>query len=531
LGGGSVVYFIILKKIFMKFPSYIRYHWFILTSVFLGLVSCDKTVEEPVRMAYLPAQLDERAGQWTPYVFDLAELKVPAPEAATSAAYQREISELKSLTASLSGTQQQAVDYWGAGAIHRWNEIARDLAAQYNLAPVANPNGQYPVPDPANPTAEPRYPFANPPYTARMLAYLSVAQYDALVATWKAKFAYGRKAPAQNDPSVKALLPQSALPAYPSEDAVVAQASFEILKVMFPGEVAFLEAKMKEHKNSRLWAGMNVPSDIAAGEAIGTAVATKVLSRGRGDGMSASNNQALTAGMIQAAMGRGIQQPWVSQEIPARPPMLPNYGSVATWNFDRSTLVSIRPAMPYVVGSAQWQQELSELEKIQKNQTREQARIANYWADGAGSYTPPGHWHRTAANLCHDNRLSEVATARTMALLGTALMDAGVACWETKFYYYTPRPQQFGLKTSVGLPNFPAYTSGHSTFSAAAAAVLGYVFPSQKSSLETLAKEASESRIYGLIHFRADCEMGLVHGKKIGELAIQRSQKVDMGIQ
>ncbi|MCX5939731.1 MAG: BamA/TamA family outer membrane protein [Cyanobium sp. LacPavin_0818_WC50_MAG_67_9] len=33
----------------------------------------------------------------------------------------------------------------------------------------------------ANPLADPKFPFANPPYTARMLAYLSVAQYDALV--------------------------------------------------------------------------------------------------------------------------------------------------------------------------------------------------------------------------------------------------------------------------------------------------------------------------------------------------------------
>jgi hypothetical protein len=299
---------------------------------------------------------------------------------------------------------------------------------------------------------------------------------------------------------------------------------------MFPGEVPYLDSKLAESKNARLWAGMNVQSDITAGDALGKAVAGKVMGRARTDGMGASNNQTLTAGMIEAAKSRGIKEPWVSQEIPARPPMLPNYGAVSTWNFDRKTLESIRPKMPYVVGSAEWQKDFAELEKINKGLTREQHRIASYWSDGVGSYTPPGHWHREAANACHENKYSEVKTARTMALVGTALMDAGIACWETKYYYYTPRPQQFGLKTSIGLPNFPSYTSGHSTFSAAAATVLGNIFPNKASEMDTKAKEASESRIYGLIHFRIDCELGLEHGKKIGQYAIARGRADGSGL-
>jgi hypothetical protein len=58
------------------------------------------------------------------------------------------------------------------------------LAASW--LPVTTPplhpikDGKYPLPDAANPLADPKFPFANPPYTARALAYLSVAQYDAL---------------------------------------------------------------------------------------------------------------------------------------------------------------------------------------------------------------------------------------------------------------------------------------------------------------------------------------------------------------
>jgi hypothetical protein len=109
-------------------------------------------------------------------------------------------------------------------------------------------------------------------------------------------------------------------------------------------------------------------------------------------------------------------------------------------------------------------------------------------------------------------------------------MDAGIACWDTKYYYYTPRPQQFGLKTSVGLPNFPSYTSGHSTFSSAAATVLGFIFPEKAKEFEKYALEASNSRIFGLIHFRIDCELGLDHGKKIGEYAIERGKSDGSGL-
>ena len=487
--------------------------------------SCEKDLNEPVMSAYVPTNVDSNAGTWKPYILTKAdEVSINEPKASTSSEYIAELSKLKSTMALVTPEQKKAVAYWGAGAVYRWNEIARELAARYNLAPAAKADGTYPVPDASNPLSYPKFPFANPPYTARALAYLSVAQYDALVSAWAYKYKYNRSAPAKVDASIKPLLPESTLPAYPSEDAVVAAASYAILVAMFPGEVPFLDSKLAEAKNARYWAGMNVESDVVAGDALGKAVAAKVMAKAKTDGMGAANNQALVEGQRAAAKERGVLEQWISQESPKRPPMLPNYGAVATWNFDKATLAAIRPAVPYLVGSAEWKKDLDELSKINKSQTREQARIANYWADGAGSYTPPGHWHRTAANTCAEAKYSEVRMARTLAVLGTALMDAGIACWDTKYFYYTPRPQQYGMKTSVGLPNFPSYTSGHSTFSAAAATVLGAIFPEKASHFTAQAKEASESRIFGLIHFRVDCEMGLAHGKKIGEYALARAK-------
>ena len=115
-----------------------------------------------------------------------------------------------------------------------------------------------------------------------------------------------------------------------------------------------------------------------------------------------------------------------------------------------------------------------------------------------------------------------------MALLNIALMDAAIACWDTKFFYFNPRPSQVDsrIKTVTGLPNFPSYTSGHSTFSGAAATVLGHLIPAKAAEFTAMAKEASLSRLYGGIHYRSDCEQGLICGQRVGGFAVDRA-KID----
>ncbi len=498
----------------------------------LFVLACDKEIQNPAVEPYAATSLDANAGTWKTYVLtNVNDIIVPEPKAVTDPAYLKELDSLKNYIAPrVSPENRDAITYWGAGAVYRWNEIARELAARYNLPPASNAEGKYPVPDAANPLKDPKFPFANPPYTSRALAYLSVAQYDALVTAWNYKFKFNRKAPYKADAAIKNLLPGTDLPSYPSEAAVIAAASYTILIAMFPGEVPYLDSKLAENKNAMVWAAMNTPSDITAGDALGKAVGAKVMAKARTDGMGNANNQAKVPAQIDHAKSIGIVDPWKSQESPARPPMLPTFGEVATWNFSKETMTGMRPPKPWIVGTAEFEKDLNELKNIQKNQSREQARIANFWADGAGSYTPPAHWHRIGAEAGKDAKYSEIRMARTLALLGTAEMDAGIACWETKNYYFTPRPQQFGLKTSVGLPNFPSYTSGHSTFSSAGATVLSYIFPERKAEFEAMALEASLSRMYGLIHYRVDCEMGLAHGKLIGNYAVKRGQADGSGL-
>ena len=121
------------------------------------------------------------------------------------------------------------------------------------------------------------------------------------------------------------------------------------------------------------------------------------------------------------------------------------------------------------------------------------------------------------ADRVRDARWTEVRAARAFALLNMAMMDAAVGCWEAKYFYFNPRPSALDptIKTSIGLPNFPSYTSGHSTFSAASATVLTYLFPGEAQAFDAMKEEASISRLYACIHYRSDIEAGKDHGRRI----------------
>ena len=490
--------------------------------------SCSKTIDEQ-NMHYPmiePVREDANAGTWKPILLTSAsEFPCAAPIATTSPDYVIQLNEIKSLQNDLTPEERNLVNYWGAGAVLRWNEIMRELVAKHNLPPYQNADGTYPIPSANNPLAYPTFPFANPPYAARAYAYLSTSQYDALVATYYYKQLYNRKAPFRVDSTLKTLLPKSSLPSYPSEDAAVSGVSVEILKLMFPGDQDYIMQRAEEHKRARLLSGANVRSDLEAGEALGKLVATKFIARARGDRAGAAvGNSTVWAQLKQNCIDRG-EIPWVSQESPARPPMLPLFGNVKTFLFDSLTMVtSIRPPAPPSTQSQQFKDECEEIYQITKNLTREQLRIADFWADGLRTYTPPGHWNYIAANDFAQMSFSEPRWARNMALLNMAIMDAGVVCWDAKTTYFNPRPMQMDprIKTGIGLPNFPSYISGHSTFSGAAATVLGYIVPSKAQEYLNMANEASVSRMYGAIHYRSDCEVGITTGNKIGGYAVIR---------
>lgn len=511
-----------MKKIFV-FISYC------IAASLIFVLSCSKAITGRTENipALNPANIDINAGTWKPVLLaDPTEFPVAAPGATTTPDYIAQINEIKSWQADMTKEEERIVKYWSAGAVLRWNEILRELVAKHNLPPYQNPDGTYPAPNANNPLAYPQFPFANPPYAARAYGYVAAAQYDALVAAWHYKKLYNRAAPYKVDATLKVLVPTSELPSYPSEDAVVIGVSLEMLKLLFPGDQDYIQQKAEEHKHARLLAGANVRSDLEAGEALGRAVAQKFVTRARGDRAGAAGgNPALWAQLEADCVAKG-ETPWLSLEVPKRPPMLPVFGKVKTFLFDSLACIALRPPPPPLVNSQKMKDETEEVYQFTKNPTRERTAIIHFWADGVGTYTPAGHWDAIAAEDFIKKNYSEVRWARNMALLNMSLMDAAVVCWDTKFYYFNPRPSQLNpnIKTLTGLPNFPSYISGHSTFSGAAATILGHIVKERASDYAAMATEASMSRLYGGIHYRSDCEVGLAVGKNIGNYAITRAK-------
>jgi membrane-associated phospholipid phosphatase len=477
---------------------------------------------------------DADAGAWRMIVLtDPAQIPVAPPASIASADYQAEIAAIKTAQARLTAGQQRAIDGWSGSGVARWNAILMEMVARSDLPPPPNADGTYPAPDPANPFAEPPFPFANPPYAARAYSYVAVAQFEALKAAWYFKQLYARPAPSDADPGVRALLPTSGLPSYPSEDAVVSGVTAALLKLMFPTNVDEITRLAEEQRQVAVLSGRATASDVAAGLALGNAVAAVFAARAATDGMrTAAGGPALFAQRAAAAVERG-EIPWRSLELPPRPPMLAAFGNVRAWLMTPEDIVNERPGPPPSTSSALMARELEEVWRAVRKPTREQIAIAYEWADGLSTPTPPGHWNIIAAPHIAAAGWSEVRTARAYALLNMTLHDAAVACWDTKFTYYNPRPSQLDprIRTIVGLPNFPSYTSGHSTFSAAASEVLSYLFPASRAAFEADRDEAAISRLYGGIHYRSDIDVGVEHGTRVGGYTVSfaRTDGADPG--
>lgn len=459
--------------------------------------------------------VDTDAGDWQ-HVMEvdyLSEISLSAPDDVDSDAYRAELGLLAAIIEKMNPEQEKRASYWASGGVLRWNQICRELVAKYNIAlpPGAIPDVKKPV--------------ANPPFAARAYAMLSVAQHDALIAAWKLKYTVGRPAPSLTDSRIDALFGSTELPSYPSEQSVIAATSIKILTTLFPLETDFLYRLAEEQVNTVRCGGTGTESDIEAGWVLGDFVASKILERASSDRMSRASDPEGTYISFFKIDPSTVPVAWISLANPKVLPILPMYGNIKTWH-DSLAVFSALPPPPPNVGTTAFNTDITNVKSISKNRSREQWRIAEFWADGGGTYTPPGHWNEIAEELLVEAQWSEVRTARAFSLMNRAIMDSGVLCWYAKYKYYFPRPSQIDLeiKTSTGIPNFPSYTSGHSSFSSAAGTVLGYLFPDQKEELQRQFIEAGDSRIFGGIHYGFDNVEGRNSGIAVGKLAISEGR-------
>ena len=324
--------------------------------------------------------------------------------------------------------------------------------------------------------------FPSPFPRNRMFAYLALAQYRAASA---ADDAY-----------------EGAWPSYVS--AAVAGASAEVLTSFFPANAAQIAEALSEAEQA---AAVNVHSGFAAGAEFGRQVAAPVIERARTD-----NFDLPWTGHVP--VGNGF---WFSSTNPPTPPAFPRLGEMHA--FFMTSNDQFRPPPPPAFDSPEFQAALAEIRQISDTRTAEQKHIAEFWATGPGGQI---YWNGAALDLIGRYGItSEREAARVLAVMHTAMMDAGIASHEAKFTYWVIRPSQADPAiVPIGLPNFPSYPSNHATISGTASFVLAALFPADADWLVAAGEEAGTSRMYGGIHYRFDRDAGFDLARKIADLAL-----------
>jgi Domain of unknown function (DUF4114)/PAP2 superfamily/Bacterial Ig-like domain len=327
-----------------------------------------------------------------------------------------------------------------------------------------------------------------------------------------------------------------------SQSAAAAEAAWRVLTELFPEQKATFDA------------------------ALATSLAAIADSQSKTDGVAFGKDVAEAMLLWRSTDGSTAVVPYTPDpnKTPGKwqptPPalgaaVLPQWGKLTP--FIVTNPDSYTPAAPPALTSDLYATEYNEVKDIgslnSTTRTADQTQIAKFWADGGGTYTPPGHWNQIAASAAVNNGNTLLENARLFGTLNVALADAGICCWDTKYKYDFWRPitaiqagdKDGNDKTTVDpnwtplltTPAFPEYTSGHATFSGAADAVLtgffgdNYTFGTTSiglpgvtrtfASFHQAAIEACKSRIYGGIHFNSASVEGLNAGLKIGDFALK----------
>ena len=285
-------------------------------------------------------------------------------------------------------------------------------------------------------------------------------------------------------------------------------------------------------------------TQLRASFAFARAVADVVTARADRDGFAESLK---TKPPTAVATGE-----WVPTSPNFQPPIDPGWGTLTPF-FDATSKCSLPAPARGSESASPYQAEADEVMRVAENLTDEQKAIARFWDDGRGrTGTPSGHWLVIAITLTVQQKFAFDDALRTIAHSTMATSDAFVAVWREKYKWMVERPitviQRSNPDWSSYLvtPAFPEYPSGHSATSRAAADVLtsylgelsfddpGYgvteqsrrqfnVAPRSFPSLRAAADEASDSRLYGGIHF----VIGLEGGKALGSCVAAGASRLD----
>jgi len=251
---------------------------------------------------------------------------------------------------------------------------------------------------------------------------------------------------------------------------------------------------------------------------------------------------------------------WVPTPPAYMPAVEPNWMQIRTVLIDSASQFLPKPPTEYSRDKdSKFYKIADEVYQTGVKLTDEQKAIADFWdcngfkVNVSGhvmfatkAMTPGGHWMGITGIVCKNQNADFDKTVYSFAGVSIGIMDAFIACWNTKFTYDLLRPETYinqfidnAWKPYLQTPPFPEYTSGHSIISSSAATILTNIYgentpfvdsterrwgwPDRKyKNVREAADEAAISRLYGGIHYREGMEEGIVEGKKIGEYVFSK---------
>jgi hypothetical protein len=294
-------------------------------------------------------------------------------------------------------------------------------------------------------------------------------------------------------------------PSYPAEHAVAAGAAEAVLSYFYPSEAPLFRDMAEEAARSRLFAGLQYPSDTIAGLALGRAVGQRVVANAAADGFSI---------------------PWTGS-APTGPGMwlgtTPVFANIPTWKpLVLSSASELRPGPPPAHDSAQTVRELAEL-KAGAQPFANNAR-AMFWQAPEGNLT---WFFDEVTKRLFEYRLdtNPPRAARAYALMAATTQDMLISSHDAKMTYWRIRPSQ--LDPTVPLmfppPAHPSYPANHA-LSASRANLLGYLFPREAEHYRRIGEEIGLSRMWAGIHYRSDIETGWEMGRKLLQKVVERAE-------
>jgi uncharacterized membrane protein YgcG len=382
-----------------------------------------------------------------------------------------------------------------------------------------------------------------PTRTSRALAIVHIAIYDAI----------------QSIAGEYTTYTQMPTGSQASMAAAIAVAAHDTLSSLYPSQKTSFDLALQSDLSA------NTDPTKAAGISRGAKAAANIIALRTGDGSQVPDP---TYAEMNLATGPGQ---WAPDVISESPTALGGYWMNVT-PFAIQTASQFRAPPPPAIGSAEYQAAFRDAMNHGGDgvitptlRTPEQTIEGIFWGyDGAPKIgTPPRLYNLVAMQIAHDQGLSTqpVELSHLLALVNTALADAAIAAWDSKYFYNVWRPIN-GIRATIGsnwtalgamednttspdfTPPFPAYVSGHATFGGALFQVLRNVFgdasftfvsdeyngvtvdnqghvrpylPRTFSGFTQAERENARSRIYLGVHWQYDADQGVAIGNQVGD--------------